>query len=308
MSALAALKARWAAMPPNLRGILWVLLSGLLFTGLNVATVYPAKHTEPLIMPFLRYAFGLAVLLAIIPLYRRGYPWRTDRPMQHFLRASFHSAGMFLWFVALPLITLADITALGFTGPIFVTIGAALFLKEDVRLRRWMAVIVGFIGAMIIIRPGFAEISYGALAALLSTPLFAVSNLWAKSLAKHDSADTIVLWQNVYIVIWVLPVAAYFWHTPSLVDCGWLVLAGLLGTLGHLAMQRGYQIAEITALQPIGFLSLVWNALFGFFLFSQRPDIWTFVGAIVIFSSAMYISHREAVRQAKARSGGQNAP
>jgi drug/metabolite transporter (DMT)-like permease len=305
---LAALQARWAAMPANLRGILWVLLSGLLFTGLNVATVYPAKHTEPLIMPFLRYAFGLAVLMAIIPMYRRTYPWPTAKPVQHFMRAGFHSAGMFLWFFALPLITLADITALGFTGPIFITIGAALFLKEDVRLRRWIAVFVGFAGAMIIIRPGFHELSYGALAALLSTPLFAVSNLWAKSLAKHDSADTIVLWQNIYIPIWALPVAIYFWHTPSLTDGLWLLLAGLLGTLGHLAMQRGYQIAEITALQPIGFLTLIWNAVVGFFLFSQRPDVWTFVGAVVIFSSAMYISHREAVRKAKARSPGQNAP
>ena len=124
----------------------------------------------------------------------------------------------------------------------------------------------------------------------------------SKALARTDSANTIVIWQNIVIVICAAPVAVWFWQTPSGVDLLWFIAAGLAGTLGHLCQQRGYQLADITLLQPIGFLSLIYNTLLGYFLFFQQPDIWTFVGAAVIFSSALYISHREAVRRAKVKS------
>jgi drug/metabolite transporter (DMT)-like permease len=296
------LQARWAATPGNLRGIILVAISGVLFAGLNVATFYPAKELNSYMMAFCRYLFGALFLLPIF--LRRGLvtPFRTNRLGMHAVRGALHSGGMQLWFVALPLVTLADLTALGFAGPIFITIGAALFLGEDVRLRRWMAVLVGFAGAMLIVRPGFTELSIGVLAALASTPLFSASNLMAKSLAHTDNADTIVLWQSIFIVLCAAPFAIAFWQTPSWEHVGWFVLAGLFGTVGHLVMQFGYQMAEISAVQPIGFLSLIWNTLFGFMLFSQQPSTWTFVGAAVIFASAMYISHREAVRRAQLRS------
>jgi drug/metabolite transporter (DMT)-like permease len=228
---------------------------------------------------------------------------RTGRIGQHAIRGALHSIGMLFWFIALSRVTLADLTALGFTGPIFVTFGAALFLGEDVRLRRWIAVFVGFLGAMLIVRPGFAELSLGVVAALVSTPLFATSNVMSKVIGRTDSADTIVIWQSIFIVLFAAPMAIVFWEWPTWEHVGWFLLAGLLGTLGQLFMQHGYQVAEISAVQPIGFLSLIWNTAFGFLLFSQEPSTWTFVGAAVIFSSTMYISHREAVRQAQLRTG-----
>jgi drug/metabolite transporter (DMT)-like permease len=301
------LRARWAAMPGNLRGIILVAISGVLFAALNVATFYPAKELNSYMMAFCRYLFGSLFLLPIF--FRKGLvaPFRTDRIGLHAIRGALHSGGMQLWFVALPLITLADLTALGFTGPIFITFGAALFLGEDVRLRRWMAVLVGFAGAMLIVRPGFTELGIGVLAALASTPLFSASNLMAKALAHTDDADTIVIWQSIFIVLCAAPLAILFWQTPSWEHVGWFLLAGLFGTVGHLVMQYGYQVAEISAVQPIGFLSLVWNTLFGFVLFSQQPSVWTFVGATVIFASAMYISHREAVRRAQVRTADAEA-
>src|SRR5262249_30857599 len=138
---------------------------------------------------------------------------------------------------------------------------------------------------------------------LVSTPIFSASNLISKAPARTESANTIVIWQNIVIVLCAAPFALWFWQTPSLVDILWFVVACLCGTLGHLCQQRGYQLADITLLQPIGFLSLVWNTLLGFFLFSQKPDAWTFVGAAVIFASALYISHREAVRRAQRVAG-----
>lgn len=282
-----------AGQPGNLRGIFWVGFSGILFAGLNVATLYPAQHLNPWMMSFLRYGFGLVLVIALRPM-GRGYPVATQQHGLHALRGFLHAIGIVLWFVALPHVTLADITALGFTGPIFVTLGAALFLGERVGLTRWLGVAAGFTGAMIIVRPGFQALSIHTLAILASVPVFATSNLIAKQLARRDGAGTIVFWQNVWITALCLPAAALNWMGPSLLDLAWFVAAGLLGTLGHLAMQRGYQIADITALQPVGFLTLIWNTIFGFFLFAQAPDIWTFIGAAVIFVSVAWFSRREA--------------
>lgn len=289
-------------MPPNLRGILWVGMSGVLFALLNVFTLIPSQHLNPYVMAFMRYFFGTLMLVPIV--VRLGLPrsMRTDRLPLHLFRGCIHACGMFLWFIGLPLTTLASITALGFTGPIFVTIGAAMFLGEKVRMRRWMAVAVGFAGAMIIIRPGVGDLGIGAVCILISTPIFSTSNLISKALARTESANKIVIWQHLTILIFACPVALYFWQTPEPTDLLWFVAAGLCGTLGHICQQNGYQLADITLLQPIGFLSLLWNALLGYFLFFQQPDVWTFVGAAVIFASALYISHREAVRRAAVKS------
>jgi drug/metabolite transporter (DMT)-like permease len=299
---VSALVVRWQAVPPTLRGILWSGLAGVLFALLNVFTLIPAQHLNPYVMAFLRYLFGTMFLVPIVLRLGVHRTMRTHRLPLHLFRGCIHAGGMFLWFIGLPLTTLASMTALGFTGPIFVTIGAALFLGEDVRLRRWIAVAVGFAGAMIIIRPGVGLLSYGAIVILASTPIFSASNLISKLLARTESAPTIVVWQNLTISLAAAPVALWFWQAPDPTDLLWFMAAGLCGTLGHMCQQNGYQLADITLLQPIGFLSLLWNTLLGYFLFFQQPDAWTFVGAAVIFASAMYISHREAVRRAKVKS------
>ena len=304
---MSALVVRWQAVPPNLRGILWSGLAGLLFALLNVFTLIPAQHLNPFVMAFMRYLFGTLFLVPIVLRLGARRTMRTHRLPLHLFRGCIHAGGMFLWFIGLPLTTLASITALGFTGPIFVTIGAALFLAEDVRLRRWIAVAVGFAGAMIIIRPGIGDLGLGAIVILISTPIFSASNLISKALARTDSASTIVIWQNIVIVVCAAPLAIWFWQTPSCVDLLWFLAAGACGTMGHICQQRGYQLADITLLQPIGFLSLIWNTLLGYFLFFQTPDVWTFVGAAVIFASAMYISHREAVRRAQIKTADTKA-
>jgi drug/metabolite transporter (DMT)-like permease len=297
-----ALVDRWHALPPNLRGILWVAMSGVLFALLNVFTLIPSQHLNPYVMAFMRYFFGTLMLVPIVMKLGFHRAMSTNRLPLHLFRGAIHACGMFLWFIGLPLTTLASITALGFTGPIFVTIGAALFLGEKVRMRRWMAVAVGFAGAMIIIRPGIGDLGIGAICILISTPIFSASNLISKALARTETANKIVIWQHLTIVIFAFPVALYFWQTPAPSDLLWFIAAGLCGTLGHICQQNGYQLADITLLQPIGFLSLLWNALLGYFLFFQQPDVWTFVGAAVIFASALYISHREAVRRAAVKS------
>jgi drug/metabolite transporter (DMT)-like permease len=299
---ISSLQGRWSALTPNLRGILWVGMAGVSFALLNVFTLIPSQHLNPYVMAFMRYFFGTLMLVPLVMKLGLHRSMDTRRLPLHLFRGAIHAGGMFLWFIGLPLTTLASVTALGFTGPIFVTIGAALFLGEKVRMRRWMAVLVGFAGAMIIIRPGVGDIGYGAVCILISTPIFSASNIISKALARTDSAPTIVIWQHLAIVICAFPVAIYFWQTPAPSDYVWFVAAGLCGTVGHICQQNGYQLADITLLQPIGFLSLLWNALLGYFIFFQPPDVWTFVGAAVIFASALYISHREAVRRAAIKS------
>ena len=184
-------------MPPNLRGILWVGMSGVLFALLNVFTLIPSQHLNPYVMAFMRYFFGTLMLLPIVMKLGVDRAMSTNRLPLHLFRGCIHACGMFLWFVGLPLTTLASITALGFTGPIFVTIGAAMFLGEKVRMRRWMAVLVGFAGAMIIIRPGVGDLGLGAICILISTPIFSASNLISKALARTETANKIVIWQHL---------------------------------------------------------------------------------------------------------------
>src|SRR5262249_3084628 len=253
-------------------------------------------------MAFLRYCAGTLILMPLILRIGLHRSLHSHRKGLHISRGVIHACGMFLWFAALPLTSLAEITALGFTGPIFVTIGAALFLGEDVRLRRWAAVLVGFGGAMIIIRPGFAEIGIGAICVLVSTPIFSASNLISKALARSDGAETIVIWQHLVIVLCAAPVALWFWQWPVWTDILWFFAAGLCGTGGPIFQQRRYHIARITLLQPDGLLSLLLDTPLGVFLFSPPPHPLALLGAAVIFSSAMYISHREAVRRAKVKS------
>src|SRR3979490_2027351 len=240
-------------------------MSGVLFALLNVFTLIPSQHLNPYVMAFMRYFFGTLMLIPIVMKLGIHRAMHTRRLPLHLFRGAIHGGGMYLWFIGLPLTTLARVTALGFTGPIFVTIGAALFLGEKVRLRRWMAVLVGFAGAMIIIRPGFSQIHLGVICILISTPIFSASNLISKALARTDSANTIVIWQNIVIVACAAPFALFFWQTPDLADLLWFVAAGLCGTLGHLSQQRGYQLADITPLQPIGFPALLSDTVLGYF-------------------------------------------
>ncbi len=293
--------AAWRKLPLVLRGILWIALSGLLFTMLNALMrklVVGPDALNPIVAGFWRYGFGaLAVLPALLRYGRVAF--HTTHPLSHVIRSFIHALGFAVWFLALPLIPIAETTALGFTTPLFITIGAVLFLGEKVGIRRVSAVIIGFVGTLIIIRPGFADLSQGSLLMLATAPLFAASNLMAKAIASTDRITAIVGWQSTVITLCMFIPALFFWQWPSWEQFGWLVLGGLLGTAGHLTLSQSYKAADITALQPIGFLQLVWATMLGFLMFGDHPDLWTWIGAAVIFISNTYISHREVVRRGK---------
>jgi drug/metabolite transporter (DMT)-like permease len=293
--------AAWHALPAVLRGVLWAALSGLLFTILNAMMrrlVVGPDALPPMVTGFWRYGFGaLAVTPWLLTVGRAA--WHTSQPFNHVVRSFIHATGFAVWFYALPLIPIAETTALGFTTPLFITIGAALFLGEKVGIRRVGAVIIGFVGTLIIIRPGFVTLSEGSLLMLATAPLFAASNLMAKAIAGRDSITAIVGWQSAVITACLLAPALYSWQWPTLGQFMLLALGGVMGTTAHLCLSQSYRVADITATQPIGFLQLVWATMLGFLMFGDHPDLWTWIGAAVIFIANMYISHREVVRRGK---------
>ena len=208
-------------------------------------------------------------------------------------RGVVHGAGVMLWFYAMAHIPIAEVTALGFTAPIFTTIGAALFLGEKLRARRIGAVLVGFAGAMIILRPGIAVIDPGAIAQLIAAPLFAASFILAKKLTKTDSSGVIVGALTVIVTLMLLGPAMLVWRTPTLVELGWLFATASFATAGHLTLTQAFRAADITVTQPVAFLQLIWATLLGFYVFGEQPDLFTWIGAAVIVASATYIAHRE---------------
>ena len=275
------------------RGILWIMLSGLLFSVLNAGLRYVALDLPPLVTSFLRFCFGILFILPI--LWRHGLGvFRTRRPSLQVARNLVHTLAFAIWYSALPLIPLADMTALMFTGPLFVTLGAAIFLGETVRWRRWAAMVIGLIGVLVIVRPGFAQVTLGTLLMLSAMPVIAVSQLISKAQTRVDSTQTILCWQTLLLIVFFLPAALWTWQWLTLSQ--WLILAGcgVVGGAANYAMVKSFSLADISAVQPMTFLNIVSASVLGFLVFSDIPDLWTFVGAGIIVASTSYIGHREA--------------
>jgi len=265
----------------------------VLFALLNSTLRYVSLHLHPMMTSFLRFCFGLLVIAPIV--WRNGFGvFRTARPGMQFGRNLVHAGAFAIWYTALPLIPLAQMTAIGFTGPLFITIGAFLFLHEQVRWRRWAAVGVGFVGCWLILRPGLAEVSKVSLLMLSAVPVIAASQLIAKLQTRTDSPNTIICWQTCLMIVFFLPLALLFWQTPSWRELALLAVAGVLGTSANMCLVRAYKVAEISVLQPLTFLNIVWASIMGYLVFADIPDHWTFIGAGVIVASTTYIARREA--------------
>ena len=287
-----------AALPVRLPGnavkaILWMAASGLGFSAMTGILRHVSEAMDPLQVAFLRYAFGL-VFLAPYFIGGRVGQLRTRRLHWHLVRGALHTAGVLLWFYALTRIPLADVTALSFTSPLFATVGAVMFLGEKLHLRRVGALLVGFAGTLVVIRPGFTAIDIGVVCMLINAPLFAISELMAKSLSRHEGTATIVTYQTLTVTCFALIPALFVWQTPTLVQLVLLFAAASVATIGHLCWIRALKEADVTVTQPIKFLTLVWAALIGFVFYAEIPEFWVWVGGAIIFASASYMAHREA--------------
>ena len=277
----------------------WTMLSGLFFTMLNALLRKMTLSLDPLQAQFLRYLFGVLVMLPLVLRYGPGY-FKPNNVRGQFLRGGVHTAALAMWFIALPHMSLADVTSIGFTGPIFVMIGAALFFNEKMRWDRWTAALLGFSGILIVVGPRLT--GSGGLYALLmlaSAPMFAASFLITKALTRYETPPTIVLWQAMTVAALTLPFALPHWQWPTLGQ--WLVFlaTGVLGSAGNYCLTRAFAVADISATQSVRFLDLLWSSLLGWLLFADMPSQWTLLGGSVICASTIWIARREArARQA----------
>lgn len=272
----------------------------LCFSVMWVTVRYASHELDALEILFFRFFFGL---LFLAPLFVRsgGVVLGTRRFGLHVLNGFFQVTATGCTFVGLSLIQIAEVTALTFTAPLFVTAGAALFLGETVRLRRWTATAVGFAGALIILRPGAQAVSLPAVVVLVGSAFIAAGILATKSLSRTESPDTIALYLTLLMTVISLPAALVVWTAPSIEILGWLAGTGLAGTLGLMAMARAYRAADASAVMPFRYVSLLFAAAFGYLLFGERPDLGTWVGAAVIVSAALYTARREARLAREAR-------
>lgn len=281
-------------------GVFWMLVTGALFVCVTalvkmLGPVIPAAEAA-----FLRYAIGMIfVLPMLLPILRARL---TCRQWGLFaLRGLAHSGGVILWFYAMARIPIADVTAMNYMSPIYVTLGAALFLGEGLALRRILAVVAALLGALIILRPGFREVGAGHLAMLFAAVVFGASYLMAKRLSDQVSPAVVVGMLSIFVTIGLAPIALADWVTPDWRSLGLLSLVALAATAGHYTMTLAFAAAPLTVTQPVTFLQLVWACLLGYFVFDEGIDLWVMVGGGVILGSVSFITWREAVLKRRLR-------
>ncbi len=270
-----------------------MITAASLFSAMNGIIRYLSQEMHPFEVVFFRNLAGFAFMLPW--LLRNGLRvLRTDHHRLYLGRSFVGLFAMLTWFSALSLMPLAEATALGFTAPLFATVAAVLILGELVRARRWTATIIGFLGAMIVVRPGFAEVGLAHALVLSSAGLVGVGMTLVKQLTRVEPANAIVTYMTLYILPASAVLAAFVWKTPSPHLWPWIVVLGLIATLAHQAITRAYTLSDASALQPFEFARMPFAALIGWLIFAEEPDVWTWVGAAVIASSTAYIAHREA--------------
>lgn len=288
-----------AHLPPTVRGLMWAAGSGALFCVLNATMRGLAQQLHPMQTQFLRYLFGVLVMLPLV--WRAG--WRAYRPQNlggQFARGAVHTVGLMLWFVALTHIPLADTTAIGFTGPLFIMIGAWLFLKEPMRWERWLATAIGFGGVLLVVGPKLSGTGGAAghyhLLMLASAPVFAASFLLTKVLTRTEKAGVIVAWQAISVTLFSLPMALWVWQMPSTAQWLGFAVCGFLGSAAHYCLTRSFSVADISSTQSVKFLDLIWSSALGWFMFADVPTQTTLLGGVVISAATLWVARREHTR------------
>ncbi len=277
-----------------LKACTFMLLSAVLFSTMQGSVRYLSAGIHPFEIAFFRSFFGLLVVVPWLFNTQQNH-LKTDHIGRHLLRAVLNVVAMLLFFTALSLTAtpIAQIQALAFTAPLFTTILAGVLLGEVVRMRRWSAVIIGFVGALIIIRPGIQPIDLGNVYTLLSASIWAVCMIIIKQLSRTDSSFTITAYMSILMTPLTLLPALWFWVWPTPTEWFWLLLTGVLGTLGQWAMAHAFSLADATVVLPLDFSKVVWGALIGYLAFGEVVDAWTWLGAAIIFTGASYIAFRE---------------
>ena len=266
-----------------------------------------AKHVSET-LPVLQVVFfrTITAFLFFLPwLLKSGLDiFRTDRIGLHVVRALLQTVSSFTFFLALKVTALATVTALHFTAPIFATVIAVLVLGERISFRRWSAILMAFAGTYVILRPGFGEIDQGAVLAVVSALCWGIAMIFIKVMSRTNSSVTITAYMYLLMTPLTFLVALYDWQWPTLIEYGWLILIGVTGALGHLLMAESLKRGDTHVVTPLDFFRLIWATLAGYFLFSEFPDVFVWIGGTMIFSGVSYIAWREHTLRAQRKHSG----
>lgn len=300
-----AVIAAFTDLPGALRACFWFVIAGGLFVIMLAIVRNISEELDMLLVVFWRSFFG--VMLMLPWLARRGInALHTRRFGVHVVRAGLNYISLYVWLVAATLMPLADLTAIGFTRPIIASLMAVVFLGEVMRARRWAATFVGFIGAMIVIRPGFADPNPGLVYIAIGVLGASVMSIIVKYLSRTDAPDTTTMYLVGIMTPVTFIVALFVWQWPSAHHWGWLIAIAALSTYSQRALARAYAAADATVVVSFDFLRLPIAAAIGFAVFSEFPDLWVWIGAAVICASSIYIARREsAVERLHKKASGQ---
>ena len=276
----------------NLRGIMWMLGSTVCLALMHTTIHHVSETVHPLVVVFFRLFFALIV---VIPFFIRDglAPLKTTKLGLLTLRGVLNFGAMVCFFTALSLAPIADVTALSFTAPLFATLLAVVILKEKLGWRRVAAIMAGFIGTLIVLRPGFAEISTGYILVLVATIFWGACVIIIKTLSRTESSVTITTYMSLVMAPLALIPALFVWSWPSLTDFAWLAFLGFLGGCGQMAVAQALRHAETHVAMPFDFVRLIWVSITGYLFFAEVPDIFVWLGGALIFSSTAYITIRE---------------
>ncbi len=241
---------------------------------------------------FFRFFLGLVIILPYI-IKKKNTVLKTTHLKQHFLRAILGLPAMLLYFSALVLLPIEKLTAISFVVPLIVTILAVFFLGEKIYIYRTLALILGFSGMLVIIRPGYVDISVGVYMVLFSALLWSINIIITKKISKDDSAITILAYQSIFMSLLSFFIVLFFWEMPSFKTFIYLILAAMCGTVLHLALNHAFKLVDVSMTQPYSFLNLVFASIIGYFVFDETPDLYTWIGALIIFTGVLIISYRE---------------
>ncbi len=268
-------------------------LSGLCFIGVYVGVKYVGTRLPAAESAFLRYALGLVFLLPFVrSLWREGLPSQVIK--LGIGRAVLHTFAVTLWFYAMARIPIAEVSSMGYLTPIFVTLGAVLIMGESLALRRGLAIAIAIIGVLVILRPGFREVSMGHLAMLGTTLCFGISYLMAKRLTDLASADMVIALLSVGVTIGLIPLTIPVWISPTSSEVGTLFAVAIFAVAGHYSMTFAFRSAPLTVTQPVTFLQLIWAVAVGYLLFGENIDSFVVLGGAIIIGAVLYITLREA--------------
>ena len=285
-------------MNNNIKAIL-LTISASFFAVLMEALIRAAQYDSNVYtIGFLRFFFGLLIIFPYL-VKNKFTTYKTRNIKFYIVRGLFNIPVMILGFGALVYIPFEQFKAMNFLSPIIVVLLSFLIFREKIYQYRILALIIGFLGTLIIIRPGYVEFNIGTIMVLVSLTFWSFIIILSKYVSKDDSPITMVSYQYTLMTFFALPLAIYFWETPSVYSILYVFIGAISGTILHLCLGLAYKYADLSVTQPIWFSGLIFGSGFGYFIFKEIPDLWTWIGGIVVFSSVLIITYKERNKEEK---------